>query len=573
MNEFSNKHKGWLISLSPCVDGDIILGDNKYYVYLEYNPIDKFQDHRFLIKENNITILFDGVCFNRNDLIQQEKCDSWSATIQSLWNKLGLSFPKVLRGSFNGFIIDKGKGIIVLFSDHIGSRAVYYEKSDCFIASSDISKIMDYKIRNNKSNRLDKNSAYALLSCGFMLDNNTLCETIKRLTPGCTLSLSNVISENVFYFLNNRPNNQIKEINAIDEIDQRFQNAVKQQYYCDLENSGGHFVALSGGLDSRMTSLVAHKLGFIDQLNFTFSQSEYLDQTIAEKIASDYNHDWIFKSLDTGKYLEDVDLITEFTGGSVLYYGLSHGNSLLKLLNLSQYCILHSGQLGDVIIGTYNSTDNPENPYSISSGAFGNRLINKIDITTLRKYPNEEIGKFYNRGFNGILISGHSMIQQNMETASPFLDLDFMDYCLRMPLKYRRNHYIYKKWILSKYPEFAKYPWEKIKAGITIPTIDIAGRRIPLTRVFPVISNAVKNRFFKPKDILINRHHMNPIAFHIMNNRNVYEFINEYFADNIGLIKDAELKNDIVDLVKKGNAFEKVMVISLLSAVKRFSLN
>ena len=49
MNEFSNKHKGWLISLSPCVDGDIILGDNKYYVYLEYNPIDKFQDHRFLI--------------------------------------------------------------------------------------------------------------------------------------------------------------------------------------------------------------------------------------------------------------------------------------------------------------------------------------------------------------------------------------------------------------------------------------------------------------------------------------------------------------------------------------------
>ena len=165
------------------------------------------------------------------------------------------------------------------------------------------------------------------------------------------------------------------------------------------------------------------------------------------------------------------------------------------------------------------------------------------------------------------------MIQQNMETASPFLDLDFMDYCLRMPLKYRRNHYIYKKWILSKYPEFAKYPWEKIKAGITIPTIDIAGRRIPLTRVFPVISNAVKNRFFKPKDILINRHHMNPIAFHIMNNRNVYEFINEYFADNIGLIKDAELKNDIVDLVKKGNAFEKVMVISLLSAVKRFSLN
>ncbi len=332
-------------------------------------------------------------------------------------------------------------------------------------------------------------------------------------------------------------------------------------------------MALSGGLDSRMTSLIGHKLGYTNQLNFTFSQSDYLDQTIACKIASDYNHEWIFKSLDSGKYLMNVDSITEYTGGGVLYYSLAHGYSLLKLLNLEQYGLMHSGQLGDVVLGTYYSSGNEKTPYNIKSGAFGNKLIDKVDTSNIRHYPNEEIGKFYNRGFNGILISGHTMIQQSMETASPFLDIDFMDFCLKLPVKYRRNHYIYKKWIISKHPEIAVYPWEKIKARITDRLISVKGRQIPLMRFIPQVSEALCRKLKGNGDVLMNKNHMNPIAYHIHNNPEVQNFINDYYRDNIGLVNDKELFKDVSEIVNTGSALEKIMAISLLSAIKRFKFN
>ena len=74
-----------------------------------------------------------------------------------------------------------------------------------------------------------------------------------------------------------------------------------------MEYGYNHICSLSGGLDSRMTAIVAHEMGYDQQLNITFSQSDYLDETIAKQIASDYGHNWMFKSLDNGIFLFDID--------------------------------------------------------------------------------------------------------------------------------------------------------------------------------------------------------------------------------------------------------------------------
>lgn len=38
---------------------------------------------------------------------------------------------------------------------------------------------------------------------------------------------------------------------------------------------------------------------------------------------------------------------------------------------------------------------------------------------------------------------------------------------MSIPLEYRMNHVLYKKWILSKYPDAAKFRWEKTGELIT----------------------------------------------------------------------------------------------------------
>lgn len=63
-----------------------------------------------------------------------------------------------------------------------------------------------------------------------------------------------------------------------------FKNAIKRAFEKDLEYGYKHLVALSGGLDSRMTAWVAHTMGYTNMLNYTFSQTDYLDEKVPKQI-------------------------------------------------------------------------------------------------------------------------------------------------------------------------------------------------------------------------------------------------------------------------------------------------
>ena len=59
---------------------------------------------------------------------------------------------------------------------------------------------------------------------------------------------------------------------------------MKRVFEKDLEYGYKHLVALSGGLDSRMTAWVGHNMGYTNMLNYTFSQTDYLDETVPKEI-------------------------------------------------------------------------------------------------------------------------------------------------------------------------------------------------------------------------------------------------------------------------------------------------
>ena len=357
----------------------------------------------------------------------------------------------------------------------------------------------------------------------------------------------------------------VDEDQIIEMLDIKFREAIRLQFEKDREYSYKHLVTLSGGLDSRMTSWVAHKMGYVDQLNLTFSQSDYLDETIAKKIAADLRHEWIFKALDNGTFLKDIDEINNISGGHIMYSGLAHSNSVMKYINNDKLGLVHSGQLGDVIIGSYITRLNKDDLKTLG-GKFSKRLENNNSTNeSFASFEDLELAMLYQRGFNGIN-EGLKVGQINSETMSPFYNVDFMEYCLSIPIKNRMNHRIYLKWISSKYPEAAKYIWEKTNAKPSANhfSINYKGRPILLKK----IPSAILRKLGLTLPSRSTKNHMNPLEYWYNTNTDLKTFQDNYFEENIDRITNGGLKSDCQNLYNIGNSNEKNQVLTLLSAIK-----
>lgn len=524
------------------------------------NMIHKFEKDKIFIEDEDCIAILDGVILNKKDYSDS---NDWFKTIKKLYHSEGDAFFKVFRGCFSGAFFDKSLGKWIIFSDQLGQKFIYYYfdgKRFC------ISSMMDeiYRtLRNNKIHyTIDVNAAYMLLSYGFMLDNYTLCQEIRKIQPGNYITISNgVLEEHNYYKLKNEPDYNISEQAAIDGIDSLFRQAVMRQFKKDEEYDYKHICALSGGLDARMTTFVADDLGFKEQLNITFSQSDYYDEFLPKQMARDLKHEWLFKSLDNGLWLYEVDRITKVTGGNALYYGLAHGDSLFRLFNFSEYGIIHSGQIGDAVVSS--KFKNNEDVFVFGDGSYSNKYLHLLNDLNLQHYSNKEIGFFYTRCFNGAN-NGLQNLYNYSETCSPFLDLDFLEFCLSIPNRLRYNHSLYKKWIIQKYPKASEYVWETTHSKITTPVITIGNKSV-------TISEIPRKLYLKSLNAIgVSNNYksgMNPLGKYLQENDDLREFLFGYFSI-VESISNNELKSVICEIKQSGSIMEKIQAISLLSALK-----
>lgn len=545
---------------------DVIKG-NGYQINRFTVP--KFLDDKLFLEREEFILVLDGAILNKRELLKDNNCGSLDNLIEKLY-KEDLYFYKRFRGTFSGLIFDKKKQEWNIFVDHLGSKPLYYYRNgNTLVLSSEMSDIFMFLRHREIKYDLDIEAAYMLLSYGYMLDDHTLCTQIKKLGPGQMMKvISGEITISSYYKLPQAPlSTELVANDLVDTIDEKFRIAVKRQFEKDLEYGYLHFVALSGGLDSRMTAWVAHQMGYTDQLNFTFSQSDYLDETIPKKIAADLHHEWIFKALDNGIFLKDIDEITKISGGNALYYGLAHGNSLLKYLDFNNLGMVHTGQLGDVVISSFiKSTD--ENILHKLDGAYSKRFSSQTDSNLTSTIEAKELELMYGRAINGANV-GLLIAQQSTETMSPFYDIDFLEFCLSIPVRERMGHKLYIKWVLEKYPGAGRYVWESTGKPLNKSEvrIKIKGRSVPIDKLPGLFYR--KMGFGYPK--IATKHHMNPLEYWYNTNPDIKRFQDNYFEQN--QIKAAawpELQKEIITRYKAGGAIEKNQVLSLLAALKLF---
>ena len=555
----------------PCESYTPVVCDERKgdHYYVKRFVIPKFLNDKVFEENAKSFICTDGLLLNSQELKQKYQVDTNFALIDSIYSHNGINGISEIKGDFSGVILNKTTNVWYIFTNHIGSKNIFYffdEENQELIFGSDLKIIVAIMRKKGYPLDLSENGAYSLITFGYMTGDNTLLNNIKKIPPGSILIYSEgQINISQYYRLNSNPYITDSEEIIIKKLNSLFLDAIKLEYDKDLEYNYSHISTLSGGLDSRTNVITAMKAGYSNILCLCFSQSEYLDEIIAKRISSDNGFEFIFRSLDNGNYLKNIDEYTFVNEALTLYSGAAHAQSTLKLLDWKKLGLLHTGQIGDLVMGSYlfDKNHSPVNTDAIKNIAYSTTLLDKKLIKKFnfnQNYENSEIFAFYERCVNGVF-NGYRVIEQFTEFSSPFLDRDFLDYAMRIPPKYRYKEEIYLKWILSEIPEASKYPWEKTGVRINAGLITLF-----FFRVFRFLKRKYQGQKYKDS--------MNPTEYWYRTNPGLKSVIEKYFDDHITLLnRYPSLMNDATTLFKNGTILEKTQVLTLLSGIKLYNLN
>lgn len=552
-------------SVTPRLENIKIIGN----CWFKRSIIDKFTDDKIFINDHDFFICTDGIFLNSARLMKDNKVKDLFNLIKTLYIQNQSEFPLQLRGDFSGVVYDKEQDIWVIFNNHLGSKPIFYyynEIKDDFIYGSELKMVLNGMRSIGVIPSLDVIGAYYLLTFGYMIGDNTLVKEIKRL-PAASILYYNRGKLNIikYYELKNTPYIDLPDEEIIKELDIKFKEAIKAEYEKDLEYKYKHIATLSGGLDSRMNVCYAKKMGFSDLLTICFSQTNYTDEQISKQIASDWKCNYLFSSLDNGNYLKDIDRHVLVNDGLVFYANAAHVYSMLRVIDWTSFGLLHTGQIGDLVMGSYLQVSNHQNinEFTIKKVATSTKLLknipNKILCDFNKKYSNSEAFAFYERCVNGVF-NGYRIIEQFTEYSSPFLYLDFLEYAIRIHPKKRYKEKIYLDWIQKKAPESKRYIWER--TGLPIN----AGEwKILIYKLLKLLKVKIQGPTRKDS--------MNPFDYWYQINDDLRDDFEREFSERISFLNNyPQLKRDAHYLFKEGNTLEKTQVLTLLAAIKIHNL-
>lgn len=543
-----------------CIKEEIACG----LYYAKRNTLNKFMADKEFLSDEDFLIIVEGCILNRLALLHKYNAETMFDLCKKMYVIEGETFFQNFRGSFSGVLYDRKKDLLLAYTNHVGDRPLFYmDEGNAFMIGSQVNYVIDGCRELGIGLNFDESAAYHMLTFAFMEDNATYAKEIKRLLAGEYLRIENgnvTVRQYHRFKKNTERFKNCTEEEILTEIDNFFRKAVALEYAKDEEYGFAHRADMSGGLDSRMAMWVAHSLKDRHiQLN-TVCKSNDLEELIAKQIAYYWKDEICVRADDNLAFLYDVDVMVQMLGGLSLYMGPTGEYRMLLGENTERFGLKHTGQVGDAVLGSFRKGGQQE---QWPTGRYSEKLAQRVQECsdqTMQKYDDRELYLLYVRGFLGA-INTHQFIQNFTEVASPFLDVEFFQLCMDIPVELRTGHYIYKEWIMKFYPDAALYKWERIDDRITNDEKAIKRWRA---------KRNVKRRLEKLFAMDDERTSLDQLYD---SDKGAQAFVKQYIRKTYPSFRELaseQLCSDMKELYSKGNILEKSMVLTLLSSVKLY---
>ena len=506
----------------------------------------KFKKDSWVLQQDGKLLGFDGINLTNTQFDVINNLEDIKKVISSI------------NGSFTCIYKDEKDQNLSLFADQTGSRQLFYYWSSSFFAfSSSIFLLTDILRHFNIQPTLSVPASYMMLSLGYLLEDYTLVSEIKKITAGhyITANKTDVKVNQYHNYYREVENNQLTD-ELLEEIDNKFRRSVELEYEKDKEYGFNHLATLSGGLDSRLNVMLAHKYGFDDITALTFSEGFKSDELTARKISNDLSLKHIILLLNNGFQLYDIETPLVLNNCSVFYFGAAQTLAAVKRLNFSDYGLFHNGGLAESSKGGYLSGKEHFLPGLDKRYAVSDKLFKRMDSELLKdifkKYPNEEMFITYNRGFNAIH-NGSWMTMPFADSVYTYMNTDFADLAYSIHPKLRFNGFLTVEWIKRLHPELGNYPW---KRGIK-----------PTNNRSKILFSKINYRL----KLIITQRQDTPVPFNQWYDASptLQQFVKNQFENSVSwnMIPN-EIGEDVKGLFSNGSVTEKLLCISYLKSIE-----
>jgi asparagine synthase (glutamine-hydrolysing) len=491
------------------------------------------------------------------------------------------------RGEFGGIVFNKKERQVFGFTDHTSIHThFYYLDEKVFICSTHLQYITEALKELGISYALDEFGAYSMLTYGFMLESTTLIKGIHKLKLGTffTFDIEHwKVSTDAYYRIKNDPVCKLPYNEVLEELHERFQNAVKLGIDKDREAGKTSMFHLSDGLDCRTTVLAAETLSCRDKLILNYAHSASTDYLYPQDIIKTVSGVMFQMPINDGGFLtRHLDDWFNATGGNIHYS--PGGSPLLEVLpsiNWDGVGIQHNGYAGDAVLGSFLKKQfHSEVDYK--SGAMSDNFlfdrITKKCLDNVKIYANHEQFKWYTRAAHCATF-GPMLHRQTTFSSSPFLDPDFFDFALSIPPKLRYGHRL-RVDLINKYYTFAKKTrWGR--NGLSISTSAYLAEHFPSIFKYSILAMSA----YRKALLLTGRggYSLIPEVYWWNTNRTLRDWFGSTFKENLDVLSPYhELKRDC-ELLYRDNASNvsfyqrpsqrfnnKILAVSLVYAARKY---
>ena len=563
----------WIIISGACAPDMVPFEGDPRFARIDCGPLrawfrrdGRFVNDQLFAADSRGMALCDGVVLNLAELKEEYGVEDFMGVLRRSWEETKGVFFKKFAGPFCGAVYDRERDVLTTYANQTGDSFVfYYNAASCYMVSNDLNMIEEVMRKNGLPRSLDETAARYLLSFGYMVDERTLFQEIKRVLPGETVRFSaSGGSERSYYHRFSYETRDVSFDDAIELVDQGFRRAVRRCFEKDREYGVKEYLSdLSGGLDSRMTAWVARDMGYGPFVFMNYCQSGSQELACASGAAAALGGQFLHKQLDDASFLFEVDRLVEMNYGLSLFCGITGGEQLLRSLNFQRFGLEHTGLQGDNIIGSYYTGKEtfPEGQHDLK---YSRSIICEASSIVLEEHGTFEDFANYARGFMGMmapcLIRRHYTL-----TSSPYLDPEFFALCMSIPLEHRMKHKLYWAWLDAKYPEAGSLPATRSRAGQGDWT-RAQIRNMKRKGAMALWKMGLRKQRPKP-----DPGHMNPIDEWYQTKPDLRAFLSRYEEETLPLLdRWPETQANARQMSASGAATDKLMALTLLAAVKRY---